>query len=230
MMGNGVHRRTRNMAGSSEWEKRPALAQRGGRGVHLSEQMPMLSGDSGASGRGIHASGRTEALYEWMNALAARLRRVRVCCGDWKRVLGRSVTENIGVTGVLLDPPYGGGADRDPSLYAHDDLALAAKVRQWALEHGDHPKYRIALCGYEGEHEMPSSWECVAWKANGGYAASAGNHENAARERIWFSPHCNVVERQASLFDLSQPLPAVIQAIPVEFTAPAPKRRAKGGK
>jgi site-specific DNA-adenine methylase len=36
----------------------------------------------------------------------ARLRRVRVCCGDWTRVLGRSATECIGVTGVFLDPPY----------------------------------------------------------------------------------------------------------------------------
>jgi hypothetical protein len=38
--------------------------------------------------------------------LAARLRRVRVCCGDWRRILTPSVTTYIGLTGVFLDPPY----------------------------------------------------------------------------------------------------------------------------
>jgi hypothetical protein len=125
-----------------------------------------------------------------MQALQARLRRVRVCCGDWKRVLGRSPTECIGLTGVFLDPPYSDAAGRDGRIYSHDDLTIAHAVREWAIEHGDNPKLRIALCGYEGEHEMPASWQCVAWKANGGYASSAGNHENAQRERIWFSPAC----------------------------------------
>ena len=41
---------------------------------------------------------------------------------------------------------------------------------------------------------MPEAWECVEWKARGGYG-SQGNensvgHANAKRERIWFSPHC----------------------------------------
>jgi hypothetical protein len=51
---------------------------------------------------------------------------------------------------------------------------------------------RIALCGYEGEHEMPDSWECVPWKARGGYSSQGENaaRENTYRERIWFSPHC----------------------------------------
>jgi hypothetical protein len=198
--GVGVNRRRRDLAGSSEWEKRPVLG-RGGRGVNLSQQIPNLSGDAGAAGRGIHATGQSNGpLIEWMNTLAARLRRVRVCCGDWTRVLGRSATETIGVTGVMLDPPYNTDAGRDPSLYAVEDLEVSHKVREWALAHGDNPKFRIALCGYEGEHEMPSTWERVEWKANGGYAASAGNHENAKRERIWFSPHCELVTKQLSMF------------------------------
>ena len=53
---------------------------------------------------------------------------------------------------------------------------------------------RIALCGYEGEHVMPASWECVAWKANGGYANQRTDQtqgqKNAGRERVWFSPNC----------------------------------------
>ena len=59
---------------------------------------------------------------------------------------------------------------------------------------------RIALCGYEGEHVMPAEWECVAWKAKGGYANQNTTHDNpnAKRERIWFSPHCG--GKQPSLF------------------------------
>jgi site-specific DNA-adenine methylase len=201
----GAHtadQKVRHTFNAAEWEKRPVLAH-SNRGVHLvAEQVPMLRGDSGAAGAGIHASGKRpsltqkggvrpgEAIMAWMLALQERLRRVRVCCGDWTRVLGRSATECIGVTAVFLDPPYGTAADRDPSIYAYDSLDVAAEVRAWALANGDNDKLRIALCGYQGEHEMPDTWECVAWKANGGYASSAGNHENAHKERIWFSPAC----------------------------------------
>ncbi|WP_163869543.1 DNA adenine methylase [Myxococcus eversor] len=189
--GNGIHaRRVQDLSGSAGWEKRPSLA-RGGKGVlRLSNQIPMLAGDSGATGRGVLASGKRGGVYDWMQALAERLRHVRVCCGDWSRILSPNVTERIGVTGVMLDPPYSDAADRDPSIYAEEDLQVAHLVREWALENGDNPRLRIALCGYEGEHEMPSSWRCVAWKAPGGYAAARGNHENALRERIWFSPFC----------------------------------------
>jgi hypothetical protein len=217
--GMGVHaKRERDLAGAANWEKRPVLAH-GNRGVHqVREQVPHISGDAGAAGSGIHASGKMpksdrgslsrlqgsrQVIVEWMLALADRLRRVRVCCGDWNRVLGASSTEKIGVTGVFLDPPYGADAGRDPSLYTHDDLAVAAAVREWALEQSGNRRLRIALCGYEGEHIMPDSWQCVAWKAPGGYAASAGNTENAARERIWFSPSCEpVLKRQPSLFEV----------------------------
>lgn len=48
------------------------------------------------------------AYFEW---LAERLRRERVACGDWTRVLGGSVTVCDGVTGVFLDPPY--ASERD---------------------------------------------------------------------------------------------------------------------
>lgn len=220
----GTHARGLATAGH---EQRPDLTgQRGVTGGRLREQIPMLSGDSGATGRGthagairgkvphlsgahgnagmgVHASGlRTEGLYRWMEQLQERLRWVRVCCGDFERVLGPSVTEKIGVTAVLLDPPYKPSAGRDPSIYAEEDLTAATRAQEWALANGANPKLRIALCGYEGEHEMPASWRRVAWKASGGYAASAGHHENARRERIWFSPGCRPVNapEQGQLF------------------------------
>ena len=61
---------------------------------------------------------------------------------------------------------------------------------------------RIALCGYEGDHEMPDSWSAVAWKAHGGYGSQRemADNVNAHRERIWFSPGCvKVEERQLSI-------------------------------
>lgn len=167
-------------------ERRPELKV--SHGVHSK----MVKMDRGTTSR------MQGPVVEWMHALAERLRRVRVCCGDWTRVLGPSATVHIGVTGVFLDPPY--LADfRDPSLYGTESADVAHAVREWAIEHGRNPKMRIALCGYEGEHQMPKDWQCVAWKASGGYAAAAGNKENSAKERIWFSPACARARAQLEL-------------------------------
>lgn len=168
-------------------QKLPHLGN-AGRGVHRpSQQLPHL----GNAGMGD--------IYDYFAHLGARLRRVRVACGDWSRVLGDSVTFRHGVTGVLLDPPYGHD-ERQADLYAND-LDVAPAVRDWAIECGDNPLMRIALCGYEDEHEMPASWSAHRWKARGGYG-SQGNgsgRANAAREMIWFSPHC-LQERELTLF------------------------------
>jgi len=162
----------------------------GGSGVHAPTlQIQDLSGDSGAVGRGVHSARlhRSEGVYAYLRALADRLRRVRVCCGEWDRVLTPSVTTYIGTTGVLLDPPY---QQSERSICYSEDHDVSAAVRAWALAHGDDPKFRIALCGYAGEHTMPASWEEVPWKAHGGYSRSVRGVENRSRERIWFSPNC----------------------------------------
>jgi hypothetical protein len=102
--------------------------------------------------------------------------------------------------GVFLDPPYSADfRDTDP-LYGKDDMNVSVSVREWATANGDNPLLRIALCGYEGEHEMPSSWQVHAWKAHGGYGRRT-NNQNAYRERIWFSSHCLPLEdAQRELF------------------------------
>jgi hypothetical protein len=66
---------------------------------------------------------------------------------------------------------------------------------------------RIALCGYEGEHEMPPEWECVSWKARGGYGnqRSEGDNENAKKERIYFSPACLRPGRDVGQIDMFAP-------------------------
>ena len=175
-----------------------------GTGIH--RKLPHL-GDAGMGvnrqqefvedGEGI--SQTRDALFRYMNDLAGRLRRVRVCCGDWSRVCGPSPTVKLGTTGVFLDPPYLDG--RTDAIYSTDSLTVAHEVREWAIAQGDDRKMRIALCGYEGEHQMPESWECVEWKARGGYGSQGDNQarENSAKERIWFSPHC-LGRKQMGLF------------------------------
>ena len=157
--------------------KRPALAISGGRGVT-----------------------RERNLYDWFGALADRLDRVRVASGDWSRVCGPSVTFKHGMTGVFLDPPYSDTADRANNLYTHDSVDVAHDVREWAIENGKRSDMRIALCGYEGEHEMPGEWETSSWNAGEGFGGQAEERSgNGKRERVWFSPAC-LGARQGDLF------------------------------
>lgn len=190
--GGGVHR------------KIPDIGPGRSRGVHregaqVPRQIPDISGDSGASGRGVFARYARENLTAYMCALSDRLRRVRVCCGHWDRILGPSPTVHIGTTAVFLDPPYG-VEDRD-EVYGHDSREVAGEVQAWCTEHGPDKRLRIALCGYEGEHNAleAEGWIKVAWKAHGGYGARGRRKENSARERIWFSPGC--IEQTSGLFD-----------------------------
>lgn len=164
-----------------------------GQGVH--RQLVHL----GNAGRGVNRpfgdagnAGTGEAgLLAWMQALAARLRRVRVTCGDWSRVTGHSVTRAHGMTAIFLDPPYSASANRSSDLYEKDSESVGYAVSQWAIENGNNPKFRIALCGYRGEYDMPSDWERFAWSTNGGYEnQSDGDNVNQHREMVWFSPHC----------------------------------------
>jgi DNA adenine methylase len=179
--------------------KRPHLGN-AGRGVN--RQLPHL----GNAGRGVNRqlphlgdAGRGE-LRAYLRALADRLARVRVCSGDWSRVCGPSVTHKHGLTAVFLDPPYAEEAERAERLYRVDSPSVARDVREWAVREGANPLMRIALCGYEGEHEMPDEWECFEWKARGGFASQAREQSgNRHRERVWFSPHC-IGRRQAGLF------------------------------
>jgi site-specific DNA-adenine methylase len=132
-----------------------------------------------------------ERIRLYMRQLCARLRRVRVCCGDWRRVLTPTVTEAHGMTAVFLDPPYA-VEDRD-SVYGDDDSkTLAHDVRAWCIENGDNPLLRTALCGYEEHNEMEAhGWTRHAWKARGGYGSNnKRDNANAGRETIWFSPRC----------------------------------------
>lgn len=143
---------------------------------------------SGFSETGVNAR---EDLAAYFAELSARLRKVRVCCGDWSRVCGPSVTTKHGVTGVFLDPPYADSAKRTEKLYRKDCQQVAHEVREWAVANSEDPLMRIALCGYVGEHTMPEDWECVPWKSAGGFSSqNKSENGNCRKERIWFSPNC----------------------------------------
>jgi len=189
--GTGIHRKLPHLGNAGRGVNRQ-LPHLGNAGMGVNRQQEFVE-----DGEGI--SQTRDALFRYMNDLAGRLRRVRVCCGDWSRVCGPSPTVKLGTTGVFLDPPYLDG--RTDAIYSTDSLTVAHEVREWAIAQGDDRKMRIALCGYEGEHQMPESWECVEWKARGGYGSQGDNQarENSAKERIWFSPHC-LGRKQMGLF------------------------------
>lgn len=173
------------------------LVHLSGRGQGVNRQLVHL-GDrgQGVNRKLVHLGDRGQAIRAYMLELAARTEKVRIACGNWSRVLGPSVTiKHAGITGIFLDPPYGGGG-RDTKLYGDcDSQEVSAEVRKWCRANGRDRKLRIALCGYAGEgHEALEAhgWKVLRWKAAGGHGNQRKDksNANARKERIWFSPHC----------------------------------------
>ena len=192
--GKGVNRKLPHLgnAGKGVNRQRPHL---GDAGQGVNRQRPHL----GDAGQGVGALPRNEGLFAYFADLASRLRSVRVCCGDWSRVVTDGALSYGDTFGVFLDPPYLGSV-RTKDLYAHDDHHVADDVREWAVAHGDDPRFRIVLAGYEPEHEdkIPASWRRYAYSASAAYQSAKGargegegvNEANRKLERLWFSPHC----------------------------------------
>lgn len=193
----GITRQSPRLTGSQGVVRQVRHLAHGRQGIdQVSRQIPELKSLRGDSAQ------RTGNLVDYFLHLQARLRRVRVCSGDWSRVSGPAVTTGNGLTAVLLDPPY--SEDRD-EVYNHDSMTLAHEVRAWAITNGDNPQMRIAYCGYEDGFEWPAGWTAYRWTANGGYGNQGDGRgkENKKREVIWFSPHCLPDEKivQLNLFD-----------------------------
>lgn len=173
-----------------------------GRGVNR-QRVHLGDNGQGVNRKRVHLgnNGQGGSLSPWFDAIATRLKRVRVASGDWSRVCGPSVTFKHGLTGVFLDPPYADTADRCADIYTNDSESVAHDVREWAIGNGKRSDMRIALCGYEGEHEMPGNWKTLAWNAGEGFGGQAKERSgNGKRERIWFSPAC-LSGVQGSIFD-----------------------------
>jgi DNA adenine methylase len=164
-------------------------------------------------GRGVHASQYTApaALLAYFERLATRLRRVRILCGDWRRVVKPSITTNHGLTALFMDSEY--PADEHDMTY-HQGKKEAGQphiwyqVAQWAVENGDNPLLRICVAGYFSEKSdsmFPASWERYRWEARGGYSnqsADGRGRANAKRECLWFNQNClNPSEEARASFD-----------------------------
>jgi site-specific DNA-adenine methylase len=186
--GRGVNRQLVHLGDAGQEESTSGMRGEASTGNGSSNRKrPHLN--KGGMGVNRHEHGHLQPYFQ---ELSDRLRRVRVCSGDWGRICGPTPTFKHGMTAVFLDPPYADTAKRTSDLYSKDSESVAHAVREWALANGDNPLMRIALCGYEGEHKMPRKWNCLAWKAKGGYGSQSRkkNNDNANRERIWFSPGC----------------------------------------
>ena len=195
-------------SGDGPWQVDGETVSKANAGRGVNRQLPHL-GDAGQgvnrklphlgdAGRGVNRGSVevTEAgqcadwashLADMMGKLSDRLRRVRVACGDWGRVVTPSVTDRHGLTAVFLDPPYAAGA-MEYSAGGNSDSSISDAVRTWCVENGDNPQMRIAFCGYD-PLKMPAGWRALRWTAPKGYQ-NAENAKNSQREIIWFSPHC----------------------------------------
>ena len=171
--GRGVNRQLPHLGDPGRGVNRQ-LPHLGTPGQGVNRQLPHL----GTPGRGV---------AEWFTWLAERLRWVRVCCGDWRRVVQPSVLRCGDPCGVLLDPPYEQGT---AGLYSAEVEGIATEAAEWAFANGDNPSLRIVLCGHVGQHEVPPGWEVEIWERSGGYEAD-GRKAEEFKECLWLSPHCH---------------------------------------
>jgi DNA adenine methylase len=157
--------------------------------------IPQLAQESGIMSEG-------NALQK-LKQLQARLSTVKVVCGDWTQVMGGNWRIANGDCAVFLDPPYAPEQGRTNDVYTSDDLTVAKDVLNWCKENGDNRLYKIALCGYDGEHNELENmgWTVHSWATLGGFAnlskGESRGKKNRFKERIWFSPFCN---RELTLF------------------------------
>lgn len=160
------------------------LPHLGNAGLGINRQLPHLSAGMGSE----HP--RTTFIRDWMQALHARMKDVRVCCGDWARTVKDSVTTRHGLTGLFLDPPYTKGAMDYAAGGVGTDLPM--QVQAWCAANGQDPQLRIVLCGHAGEHDalLQHGWHTRTWTARKGYALTDEAVQNSKDETLWCSPHC----------------------------------------
>jgi len=203
--------------GKGPWRVVDGVLTKVGGGGGVSSRRPHLGDDGQGVNRKLPHLGNDGTCADYsawvrlqIQRLSDRLRRVRVCCGDWSRIVtpsasGYCPSEKGATVGIFLDPPYSAEANRDMGCYATDCGKVAHDVREWCVEAGKDSRLRIALCGYEGEHDALESlgWRVFAWKSKGMNTIAKSETQaqlNTDRERIWFSPGCVCPVRDGGLF------------------------------
>jgi hypothetical protein len=134
-----------------------------------------------------------------MRQLQARLLRVRITVGDWKRVLSPSVVKlsvGPGNVGIFLDPPYSTSAE---VYVGTKNASISDDVLDWCLKAD--PDLRIVLAGYESDNDalLDVGWRKV--ESIGGQGSGFSKKGDAGRrERLWMSPSCLDPEGMLPLF------------------------------
>ena len=201
--GRGITRKLPHLGNAGRGINRE-LPHLGDAGRGINRELPHL----GDAGRGINrklphlgdaGKGDLGRLSAYLQALADRLRRVRITCGDWRRVVTPSVhragTGGDGSRAIFLDPPYATSGD----LYAASSDGIGEQVREWCTTAP--ASLRIILCGYDDEHDalLRHGWTVTDGKSGRG-AGYSTNAANGRRERLWMSPACIPIA-QPGLFD-----------------------------
>lgn len=197
----GVFRKRPHLTDDGREVNSPQLREPG-----VSRQVPHLTDGRGVNSPGLREPGlppdlTMPRLVEWFEVLSARLRHVRVCNGDWKRVVGSGSLNTLAAnkqnacSGVFLDPPYADTADR-AAMYAVEDFDVAHAVREWCLTMTE-SKHRVVLAGFEGEHGtelVDAGWTEWEWYQGGflrgGYGNTGRSGNQQHRERLWANPAC----------------------------------------
>ena len=189
--GQGINRKLPHLGDAGQGINRQ-LPHLGDAGRGINRQLPHL----GDAGQGSEHP-RTTFIRDWMQALHARMKDVRVCCGDWARTVKDSVTTRHGLTGLFLDPPYTKGAMDYAAGGVGTDLPM--QVQAWCAANGQDPQLRIVLCGHAGEHDalLQHGWHTRTWTARKGYALTDEAVQNSKDETIWCNPACVPVEPSA---------------------------------
>lgn len=166
------------------------------RGVN--SRLPQISSPQGINAvMGGSNEYARQFLRNWMRKISDRMREVRVCCGDWKRVLTKGALSGGGTSiGIFLDPPYKielDGKKRRDTVYTNDSDHISDEVRKWCIEHENDSNIRMVVAGYDLEHKelTDRGWGVVAWKAQGGMANFGDGKitRNRFRERLWYWPN-----------------------------------------
>jgi hypothetical protein len=206
---NGVGSQLLHLTGNGQGTNAPQLRENG-----VGSKLPPI----GDNGRGTNHANLRELnienedliphditmpkLLTWFKLLSARLRHVRICCGDWKRNVTKSAAQTLSCktsdsVGIFLDPPYK-MKDRCV-IYTNDSSDIANQVLDWCAGPGTDSGWRIVLAGYSGQYDrlLELNWIEVPWFKrgflSGGFKNIVGG-EAAQKicntERLFLSPSC----------------------------------------
>ena len=171
-------------------------------GINLGS-VPSMDNTPG-TGHGVQLQKQSSKfIHEIIQQLSVRLRKVIAFHGNWRTCVSNTKLGQAGkskkyTASVFLDPPY--STPTRGKLYAKDSKVIALDALAWCKEHQDNPRLHIALCGLEGEYDLPG-WDAVPWVEKdynimGGKTKPSDRGEHTRIETIWFSPHCLLPSQQ----------------------------------